>query len=84
MKKNRSAFFNDMNPMFQNQMMPNYPNMQMPNQMMPANFNMQDIEERLAKIERQITRLDKRISKIESSTISTDDFETNSSNMYML
>ena len=45
---------------------------------------MQDIEERLAKIERQITRLDKRISKIESSTISTDDFETNSSNMYML
>ena len=84
MKKNRNAFFNDMNPMFQNQMMPNYPNMQMPNQMMPANFNMQDIEERLAKIERQITRLDKRISKIESSTISTDDFETNSSNMYML
>ena len=65
-------------------MMPNYPNMQMPNQMMPTNFNMQDIEERLAKIERQITRLDKRISKIESSTISTDDFETNSSNMYML
>lgn len=71
MKKNRNAFFNDMNPMFQNQMM-------------PTNFNMQDIEERLAKIERQITRLDKRISKIESSTISTDDFETNSSNMYML
>ena len=84
MKKNRNAFFNDMNPMFQNQMMPNYPNMQMPNQMMPTNFNMQDIEERLAKIERQITRLDKRICKIESSTISTDDFETNSSNMYML
>lgn len=84
MKKNRNAFFNDVNPMFQNQMMLNYPNMQMPNQMMPANFNMQDIEERLAKIERQITRLDKRISKIESSTISTDDFETNSSNMYML
>lgn len=84
MKKNRNAFFNDMNPMFQNQMMPNYPNMQMPNQMMPTNFNMQDIEERLAKIERQITRLDKRISKIESSTISTEDFETNSNNMYML
>ena len=84
MKKNRNAFFNDMNPMFQNQMMQNYPNMQMPNQMMPTNFNMQDIEERLAKIERQITRLDKRISKIESTTISTDDFETNSNNMYML
>ena len=83
MKKNRNSFFND-NP-YQNQMinpnMPNY-NMGMPNQMMMPNF--QDIEERLAKIERQLIRLDKRISTLESNTINTDDFETSSNNMYML
>lgn len=45
---------------------------------------MSDIESRLAKIERQINRLDARISKLESKgMITTENFE-NTNNMYML
>lgn len=57
---------------------------------MPNNYNINngtnDIESRLAKIERQINRLDYRLSKLENSTnvISSDDYEINNSNMYML
>ena len=53
----------------------------------PAGMNMpnSDIEERLAKIERSIQRLDARISKIEGLNVkSTDDFESTTNNMYML
>ncbi len=53
----------------------------------PAGMNMPnlDIEERLAKIERSIQRLDARISKIEGLNVkSTDDFESTTNNMYML
>ena len=56
----------------------------------PNNYNTlgsnNDIESRLAKIERQINRLDYRISKLENSNnvMSSDDFDTNNSNMYML
>jgi len=56
----------------------------------PNNYNTMgtnnDIESRLAKIERQINRLDYRISKLENSNniMSSDDFDTNNSNMYML
>ena len=41
---------------------------------------------RLAKIERQINRMDYRISKLENSnqTFSIDDVDANNSNMYML
>ena len=55
--------------------------MQNPN-MMPNNS---DMESRLAKIERQINRLDHRISKLEanSNTI-IDDYDSNTTNMYML
>ena len=51
-----------------------------------TNMNSNDIESRLAKIERQINRMDYRISKLENSNnvISSDDFEVNNSNMYML
>ncbi len=61
----------------------------MPNSM-PNNYNTNsgtyDIETRLSKIERQINRLDYRISKLEgaSSVLSTDNFDNNNSNMYML
>lgn len=50
--------------------------------MMPNNS---DMESRLAKIERQINRLDHRISKLEanSNTI-IDDYDSNTTNMYML
>ena len=54
------------------------------------NYNTQpngnDIESRLAKIERQLNRMDYRLSKLENTTniISADDIETNNTNMYML
>ena len=52
----------------------------------PGNMNgTSEIEERLAKIERSIQRLDARISKIEGMNIkSTDDFESTTNNMYIL
>ena len=85
MKKNRNAFFNENTYMYQNSMM-GYPNMNMPNQ--NINMNMpnpyDDYDQRLAKIERQLNRLDKRISRLESNTISTDDIDKNSNNMYMI
>lgn len=50
--------------------------------------NTMDIESRIAKIERQINRMDYRISKLENATniLSSDDFDTtkNNTNMYML
>lgn len=57
----------------------------------PMNYNqnvgndyMSDIESRLAKIERQINRLDTRVSKLESKGfITTENFDGNN-NMYML
>lgn len=89
MKKNRNAFFNDsnypqMNPMNTNQ----YPGSNMPYGMpMPGAFNnpYSEIEERLAKLERQVSRLDHRMNQIEASgTKSTDDFESTTNNMYIL
>ena len=59
---------------------------------MPNNYNTNgmnnDIESRLAKIERQINRMDYRLSKLENANniIKTENFDTNSTttNMYML
>jgi len=57
---------------------------------MPTNYNTTntsyDIESRLAKIERQINRIDYRLSKLENNNniMTSDDFDTNNSNMYML
>ena len=56
----------------------------------PNNYNTSmggnDIESRFAKIERQLNRIDYRLSKLENSSnvISSDDFDTSNSNMYML
>lgn len=52
----------------------------------PNNMNgPSEIEERLAKIERAIQRLDTRVSKIEGMSIkSTEDFESTTNNMYIL
>lgn len=49
--------------------------------------NTNDIESRLAKIERQLNRIDYRLTKLEnnSATITSDDFDNgNTTNMYML
>jgi len=98
MKKNRNSFFSESSyqaynptPNFNGQMAPyqassNY-FYQGP---MPNNYNTNignnDIETRLAKIERQINRLEYRVSKLENTNniSTTDDFDTNNSNMYML
>ena len=102
MKKTRNSFFAESNfqsynPGMMNQM---YPQMNpAPYQTagnyfyqgpMPNNYNTNmtsnDIESRLAKIERQINRMDYRISKLENSstTYTTEEFENNTTNMYML
>lgn len=52
-----------------------------------TNMNSNDIESRLAKIERQLNRMDYRLSKLENGTTNistTEDYEINNSNMYML
>ena len=57
---------------------------------MPNNYTTSndgsDIESRLAKIERQLNRMDYRLSKLENSgnVISAEDYENNTTNMYML
>lgn len=57
---------------------------------MPNNYNTStmnnDIESRLAKIERQINRMDYRLSKLENANNinSSDDYDVTNSNMYML
>ena len=56
----------------------------------PNNYNINnnnsDIESRFAKIERQLNRMDYRLNKLENNAniLSSDDFDTNNSNMYML
>ena len=54
----------------------------------PYNYNTQnnDLESRLAKIERQINRMEHRINKLENNAniLSTEDFESNNTNMYMV
>ncbi len=67
------------------------PNMQVPlNYNTPTyqnqnyNDNYSDLESRLSKIERQINRLDHRLSKLENNTLySNDEIESNN-NVYML
>lgn len=51
--------------------------------MMPSD-NMSDMESRMAKIERQINRLDARISKLENKGLMTTENYDNTTNMYML
>lgn len=89
MRKNRGAFFESngsmagFNPGPMGFQANNYSSFYSgPN--MPMNGS-NDIEERLAKMERSIQRLDARISKIEGQSVkSTEDFESTTNNMYML
>ena len=98
MRKNRSSFFTESNMKYSNfqaqgaipQAMPyanaNYnPYQAQPNIGMPYVDNSDSIENRLAKIERQINRLNARINKLESlNTTFLDDNIDTSGNMYML
>ena len=99
MRKNRNAFFAENNMNFQgyNPMVANAPYQNvsanssfysnqgpMPMQM-PIASDYNDLSERLAKVERQISRLEHRLSAIEAnSTKSTDDFESTTNNMYII
>lgn len=55
---------------------------------LPNNYNTpeSDIESRLAKIERQLNRLDKRIASLENNAniYTTEDIESTTTNMYMV
>ena len=98
MRKNRNSFFAESNMNYSNfqaqgaipQAMPyanaNYnPYQAQPNIGMPYVDNSDSIENRLAKIERQINRLNARINKLESlNTTFLDDNIDTSGNMYML
>ncbi len=98
MRKNRNSFFTESNMNYSNfqaqgaipQTMPyanaNYnPYQAQPNIGMPYVDNSDSIENRLAKIERQINRLNARINKLESlNTTFLDDNIDTSGNMYML
>lgn len=98
MRKNRNSFFTESNMNYSNfqaqgaipQAMPyanaNYnPYQAQPNIAMPYVDNSDSIENRLAKIERQINRLNARINKLESlNTTFLDDNIDTSGNMYML
>ncbi len=99
MRKSRNSFFSESSFQSYNPNL-NMPNGPQPFQTgsnyfyqgpMPNNYTTQntgsDIESRLAKIERQLNRMDYRLSKLENNNatiISQDDIETNNTNMYML
>lgn len=99
MKKTRNSFFSESSMYAQGynpnmNMMGNMPMQAQsaynsyyagPVPMNQGEYSPTDIENRLAKIERQINRLDHRLSKLEStSNTIIDDYDTNTTNMYML
>lgn len=95
MRKNRNSFFTEANmnySNFQTQGMPvpyqastNYNSYYQGPSNMPYIDNSDSIENRLAKLERQINRLNARVNKLESlNTTFIDDINDTSSNMYML
>lgn len=90
MKKNRNAFFAENNMSFSGYdpmmgPMP-YQNMQESSSFYAGNMPIDNIAQRLAKLERQVSRLEHRISKLENTTniSSTDDYESTTNNMYII
>ena len=85
MLRNRNSFFQESSYAQQNfipTMMPYYSSGSQQSYVGPyPNNNFDDYESRLSKLERQINRLDARITKLENKTIESVD---NSTNMYML
>ena len=88
MKRDRNSFFSQFGSYGYNnqQTMPAMPNMNM--NTMPQNYNQDyDIDSRLSKIERELNRLDARLSKLESATMvpQTNNTDFNFANsMYMV
>lgn len=72
------SFYSNTTPMMQ----PNTPNYGITYN---TDSNINELESRIAKLERNINRLENRISKLEGSTYySTDTYENSSSGMYMV
>lgn len=90
MKKNRNSFFADSNINYQGFNPNNFnpyqnfnANASMSSGFMP-NINPNEINERFAKIERQINRLEHRINILESNDNTQSNMENINDNMYML
>ncbi len=62
--------------------MPNNYNIQ--NSGYPVNNDYSDFESRLAKLERQVNRLDSRVTKLENNSFYTTDEMDNTTNVYMV
>ncbi len=93
MRKNRNAFFTDNNMNYQNYnpMIANnpFPNTNAMNSFyagnIPINSDNNELMERLAKIERQVNRLEHRLNKLESNNMqTTDDYDSPANNMYII
>lgn len=92
MKRNRASFFNETMDYYNTQMPNMVPNngMSMMNQSgfyasnMP--YSQDDFTSRIAKLERQVNRLEHRINILEQNSISysTDEKDTTINNMYMV
>ena len=85
MRKDRNSFFAESSSNYQNYIPPQYQMAANNSMMYSGNVPMNnDINERLAKIERQINRLDHRLSKLEGSSLNANDLDSTTNNMYML
>lgn len=95
MKRNRNTFFSNYNAQTQSFIpngIPNIENQPFNQTAMNSSYysgpdisSINDIDNRISKIERQINRLDNRLTKLETNLQTpTEIKETNYSNMYML
>ena len=62
----------------------NTPNNMNANMGNPINYDFSDIESRLSKLERQVNRLDARVTKLESTNFYPTEEIDNTTNMYMV
>lgn len=91
MRKNRNSFFAESNMNYQgyNPMVANMPYQESSaNSFYASNMPMpfgSDFAERLAKVERQINRLEHRLNNIENNSVkSSDDYDSTTNNMYII
>lgn len=84
MRKTRNSFFSESS--YQNSFIPQMPMQASTNyNSFYSGPNMQDnITDRLSKIERNINRLDHRVTKLEQNSTNYIDTEIDTNNMYML